>query len=119
MMSAEQDDKSLNASQNEDKDKEDDTIESENGEDVLDENEFEKNYETNKEDIDALLTVFDSHSHLMKVLIAIELWGYILDGKCAIQKICSINSVCIARNESYQRVTIAATQSQKIKPERH
>jgi len=87
MMSAEQDDKSLNASQNEDKDKEDDTIESENGEDVLDENEFEKNCETNKEDINALLTVFDSHSHLMKVLIAIELWGHILDGKCAMQKI--------------------------------
>jgi len=86
-MSAEQDNENLNPYQNEDAKEDDSTTESENGENALDENELEKKCETNKEEIDALLTVFDSHSHLMKVLIAIELWGFILDDKCATQRI--------------------------------
>jgi len=57
------------------------------GDNVVDDEQFEKNFEENKKEIAVLLAVFDAHSHLMKALTAIQLWGHILDGKCAMQKI--------------------------------
>ncbi len=114
---AQDEDADNNAKSQQKSSKKDDVPKDTDGDDVVDDEQFEKNFNENKAEIALLLTVFDTHSHLMKALTAIQLWGHVLGGKCAIQKIIRPLAPILSQMEEKKELDSPLPNPKNLSPE--